>query len=135
MGRMAVNCGVSLASSFTTSLVGQAPISHLRPILTSRTDFPFDSEDEKQAVIALSSNNKPQNKAVFDMPRLLERLAPYKCGFLKQMAPPPPPRQRIFTMRELGRHIYPEVGMYCAIDGDVYDIGRKYLHYFHYSPV
>jgi hypothetical protein len=33
-------------------------------------------------------------------------------------------------MRELGRHIYPEVGMYCAIDGDVYDIGRKYYRTF-----
>jgi hypothetical protein len=133
MDRMAVNCGVWSASSFTTSPVGQAPIIHLGPLLTSHTDFPFDSEDEKQSVISFSSNNKAQRKAVFDMPRLLERLAPYKCGFLKQLAPPPPPRQRIFTMQELGRHIYPEVGMYCAIDGDVYDIGRKYLYYCCYA--
>jgi hypothetical protein len=68
--------------------------------------------------------------AVFDMARLVERLAPYRCGFLRQNAPPALPRQRIFTMRELARHIYPEVGMYCAIDGDVYDIGRKYCGIF-----
>ncbi|KAK3899445.1 hypothetical protein C8A05DRAFT_18124 [Staphylotrichum tortipilum] len=38
-----------------------------------------------------------------------------------------PPKQRAFTMREVGRYIYPQTGMYCVIDGEVYDLGR-YLH-------
>ncbi|KAK4233559.1 hypothetical protein C8A03DRAFT_19390 [Achaetomium macrosporum] len=35
--------------------------------------------------------------------------------------------ERRFTRAELKRHIYPEIGMYCEIDGGVYDLGR-YLH-------
>lgn len=125
MDRTAVTCGVWLASSFTTSLVRLAPI-YSGLILTSYADFLFHSDDEKRAVISLSNKTKAQQKVLdFDMPSLLGRLDPYKCGFLRQAAAPTPSGQRVFTMRELGRHIYPEVGMYCAIDGDVYDIGRK----------
>ena len=57
---------------------------------------------------------------------ILKRLAPFKCGFLRQAAGGAP-TQRAFTFRELGRYIYPEIGMYCAINGGVYDLGRTNL--------
>lgn len=90
-------------------------------------DFPFRSEDEKEALIAFTTKNVPQGKALegLDVPSLVRRLAPFKCGFLRQAPPSAPLPQRTFTLRELGRYIFPEIGMYAAIDGTVYDIGRK----------
>lgn len=78
-------------------------------------------------MIALTTKNVPQGLALdgVDVPNLLRRLGPYKCGFLRQPAPTAPLQQRTFTMTELGRHIYPEIGLYTAIDGGVYDLKRK----------
>ena len=33
-------------------------------------------------------------------------------------------------MRELGRHVFPQIGLYCAIDGGVYNLTR----YYHSHP-
>ncbi|KAH6856166.1 hypothetical protein B0I37DRAFT_366715 [Chaetomium sp. MPI-CAGE-AT-0009] len=93
------------------------------------TDFPFSSEDEQEALIALASGEKTAGDALagLNVNNLVTRLGPYKCGFLRPTASAPSPGRRQFTLRELGRHIYPQIGMYCALDGDVYDLGR-YLH-------
>ncbi|KAK4134465.1 cytochrome b5, partial [Trichocladium antarcticum] len=64
------------------------------------------------------------------MKRLLRQLGPYKCGFLRQARATAPQQQRVFTMRELGRHVFPEIGLYCAVDGVVYDLTR----YYHSHP-
>lgn len=65
------------------------------------------------------------------MRSLLARLGPNKCGYLKQ-APVSTSslKPRLFTQYELGRHLYPPMGMYCAIDGDLYDLGRKICRYY-----
>jgi hypothetical protein len=127
MAKTAVTCGVSSDSSSTTSPVGPAYLSLRRTSLTFKIDFPFHSDKEKQALIALTTGDEPQGEALdaLNMPDLFKRLAPYICGFVRQAAPPAPARERIFTRTELKRCIYPEIGMYCEIDGDVYDLGRK----------
>ncbi|KAK3307400.1 uncharacterized protein B0T15DRAFT_177191 [Chaetomium strumarium] len=90
------------------------------------TYFPFHSDKEKQALIALTAGEEPQAEVLdaLNMPGLFKRLAPYICGFVRQSAPSAPARERIFTRAELKRYIYPEIGMYCEIDGHVYDLGR-----------
>lgn len=99
----------------------------LNPATNCRLDFPFNSEAEKEALIALVSNKASGDALnVLDANNLVTRLGPYKCGFLRQMAGAPPSRRRTFTLSELGRHIYPQIGMYCAIDGDVFDLGREF---------
>ncbi|KAL2164868.1 hypothetical protein VTH06DRAFT_164 [Thermothelomyces fergusii] len=95
------------------------------------TAFPFRSEAEKEALLALARGGKSPTEALNgqDVADLLSRLSPYKCGFLRQTTPATITSStlRTFTLRELGKHIYPQIGMYCAIDGYVYDLGR-YLH-------
>ncbi len=74
--------------------------------------------------MALKEKTLEEALGTDDTDVILQRLAPYKCGFLRQAASGAP-TQRTFTFQELERHIYPQIGMYCAIDGDVYDLGRK----------
>jgi hypothetical protein len=102
-----------------------APIPHADSAIDN-TDFHFRSEAEKGALIALATGKKSPAAALegLDVANLLGRLAPHKCGYLRQAAGLPP-GERPFTLRELGRHIYPEVGMYCAVDGAVLDLGRE----------
>jgi hypothetical protein len=125
---MGASCGASSAASFTTSPVSQ-PLTFKATFLTGDLEFSFDSEEEKQALLGLMRGNNFQAKDLdeVDMPVFLSRLAPYRCGYLRQEAPATPRRQRTFTLRELGRYIFPEIGMYCAIDGEVYDLGRKHI--------
>ncbi|KAK3294383.1 uncharacterized protein B0H64DRAFT_400579 [Chaetomium fimeti] len=93
------------------------------------TGFPFSSGKEEEALIDLAFGKKTAGDALddLDVNDLVTRLGPYKCGFLRPTTGVPPSGRREFTLRELGRHIYPQIGMYCALDGDVYDLGR-YLH-------
>jgi predicted heme/steroid binding protein len=95
--------------------------------LTDSTDFECRSNMEKNALVGLATGKKTAAAALdgLDVPELLGSLAPYKCGCLRQSAGLPP-GERPFTLRELGRHIYPEVGMYCAVDGAVLDLGREF---------
>lgn len=95
--------------------------------LTDSSDFTFKTGAEKQSFVAFTSSDKMRENVLddVDMPDLLRRLAPFRCGYLKQSAPVPPTRQRTFTLPDLGRYIYPEIGMYCSIDGEVYDLGRR----------
>ncbi|KAK4125723.1 hypothetical protein N657DRAFT_275459 [Parathielavia appendiculata] len=106
--RMAANCGVSLGALSTTSPTSISA-RRLNGMPSSRW----------------LPGKKPQAEALdaADVPNLLRRLALYKCGFLKQAAGLPP-GDRPFTLRELGRYIYPEIGMYCAVGGVVLDLGR-----------
>ncbi|KAK4044120.1 hypothetical protein C8A01DRAFT_31721 [Parachaetomium inaequale] len=93
------------------------------------TAFRYESDAEKEALVALATKKRSPSKALegLDVSDLLSRLAPYKCGYLRQATGAAPSRHRTFTLRELGRYIHPQIGMYCAIGGDVYDLGR-YLH-------
>ena len=86
-------------------------------------DFPFPTPGDLEDV-ALKEKTLEEALGTDDTDVILQRLVPYKCGFLRQAASGAP-TQRTFTLRELERHIYPQIGMYCAIDGDVYDLGRK----------
>ncbi|KAK4096089.1 hypothetical protein N658DRAFT_459306 [Parathielavia hyrcaniae] len=89
------------------------------------TNFRFHSEAERKALTAVATGQKTAAEGLhaFDIPALLRRLAVYKCGYLKQAAGLEP-GERTFTLRELGRYIYPEVGMYCAVNNVILDLGR-----------
>ncbi len=114
-------CGMSSGILFTTSPVGLSPYS-VGATADFIPDFPFPTLGDLEDV---TSKEKTLEEALAtdDPAVILERLAPYKCGFLRQAACGAP-TQRPFTLRELGRYIFPNIGMYCAIDGDVYDLGR-----------
>ena len=111
------------------NITGEFTPIYARTLLTDLTAFPYDSAAEKEALIALATKKRSQGKALegLDVSDLLARLAPYKCGYIRQAPGAAPSRHRTFTLRELGRYIYPQIGMYCAIGGDVYDLGRKYM--------
>jgi hypothetical protein len=118
-----------IVGSFIYNITGElTPISARAP-LTGLTAFRYDSDAEKEALVALAARKRSANKAFLglDVSDLLNRLEPYKCGYLRQAPGPAPSRHRTFTLRELGRYIYPQIGMYCAIGGDVYDLGRKFI--------
>jgi predicted heme/steroid binding protein len=98
-----------------------------KPVSNSRLDFPFSSEAEEEALIAIASGKRVAADALegLDTDNLLTRLGPYKCRFLRSTAGVIRFGRRTFTLREIGRHIYPQTGMYCALDGDVFDVGRE----------
>jgi predicted heme/steroid binding protein len=97
------------------------------PVSNSRLAFPFSSEAEEEALIAIAFGKRTGAVALdgLDTDNLVTRLGPYKCGFLRSTTSAIRSGRRTFTLRELGKHIYPQTGMYCALDGDVFDVGRE----------
>ncbi len=126
-GRMVAACGVRSVISFTTSPVSFPSTLSNCATLTPSSDFPFSSPAEKDALRSIPLKQRPAGEALRDLdtPNLLIRLVPYRCGYLKHAGAGVPLKERAFTMREVGRYIYPQTGMYCVIDGEVYDLGRK----------
>ena len=61
-----------------------------------------------------------------EFPGIIRSLAPYRMGFIHDRPSQRVRRQREFTLTSLSRHVFREMGMYCAIDNNVYDLSRKY---------
>ncbi len=55
-----------------------------------------------------------------DLARELDELDDYKCGIVRQ--PHGPARDHVFTEREVGWYLFPEIGMYTIIQNEVYDL-------------
>jgi hypothetical protein len=106
--------------------------------------FNYHGSDEVQlAIIDLGERfwKKGPLKSSDVSPELMRLLEPYLCGvWLRSrvaqnfpegipLQPEPPVKvttERIFTQRDVERHIYPEVGMYCILGDEVWDLGRKF---------
>ena len=96
MDEMAVTYGMSLEIWFMILPVCLPFPNALNPASNCRLDFPFDSEAEKEALIAVASRKTAAGDALhsLDANNLFPWLGPYKCGFLRQNAshsPIPPP--------------------------------------------
>lgn len=106
--------------------------------------FNYHGSDEVQlAIIDLGDRfwKKGPLKSKDVSPELMRLLEPYLCGVwlkssaadnipegfpLQPQAPVKESADLIFTQRDVERHIYPEVGMYCILGDEVWDLGRKF---------
>ena len=62
------------------------------------------------------------------LPRLIERLRPFKCGMLREtVTNVRESADQPYTMSEVGWHEYFSTRMYTVINGDVYDMTGEWF--------
>ena len=94
-------------------------------------DFDFNDEEEKQLLSSAVSSHGG-NLAVVASKRdiftgdLLQRLEPYRCAMVLHNPQPKLRYHRALDNSIIMQHVYPEIGMYTIINGNVYemDAGR-----------
>ncbi|KAK4460909.1 hypothetical protein QBC42DRAFT_298198 [Cladorrhinum samala] len=88
------------------------------------------SDQQRMKVLDVSNGIVPLETALAidpEFPGIIRSLAPYRMGFIHDRPSQRVRRQREFTLTSLSRHVFREMGMYCAIDNNVYDLS-PYLH-------